>query len=106
MGELSSASREAGSPVRDHGQHLHSAGDDARRGDTAALVNEADASSPLGVPHEATPCILVMGCGAAVSAAGVVAMDEPPHVVSRVETDVALAPDSPALGLEPPPPRA
>jgi hypothetical protein len=103
MGGLLSVRGEGGSPTHDHGQH--SLGHAAHHAGTDALVNEADASSPLGVPHAPTQCILVMGCGAAVIAAAEVAIDEPAFVVSGMYADVLLAPDSPSLGLEPPPPR-
>lgn len=103
MGGLVSMRSEGGSPAHDHGQH--SSGHAAHRADTNALVHEADPSSPLGVPHAPAQCILVMGCGAAVIVAAEVAIDEPAHVVSSMYADVLPAPDSPSLGLEPPPPR-
>lgn len=106
MGALMSGSSEAGRRAHDRGQHVHSPGHAAHRDVGNTVTHEADTSSPRGVPHPPTQCILVIGCGAAVAGAAVIAMDVAPHVVGRVEADVVQAPDSPALGLEPPPPRA
>ena len=106
MGGLTSARSEAVSPDHDHALHARSSGHTAHRADTHSLVHETDASSPVGVPNAPMQCILVMGCGSAVDAVAVVTVEQPPHAASGVATDVASAPDSPTLGLEPPPPRA
>ena len=103
MGGLVSMRSEGGSPAHDHGQH--SSGHAVHRAAGDALVHQSDTSAPIGVPHAPTQCILVMGCGAAVIGAAEVAIDEPGHVASSIYADVLLAPDSPSLGLEPPPPR-
>jgi hypothetical protein len=88
-----------------HGQHANSAAHGAHRADAAAFVDESATSPPIGLPHAPAQCILVAGCGAAVAPAAVIAIDAQARVVRRVDAVVALAPDSPALGLEPPPPR-
>ena len=106
MGGLTSGRTEAVSPAHDHAQHARSSGHASHRADADVLVHETDASSPVGVPDAPMQCILAMGCGSAVAAAAVVAIEQPPHAASGVGTDVASAPDSPTLGLEPPPPRA
>ena len=106
MGGLAAARSGAVSPGRDHALHARSSGHASHRADAGMLVHETDASSPLGVPNAPMQCILVMGCGSAVAAAAVVGIEQPPHATSGVGTDVASAPDSPTLGLEPPPPRA
>ncbi len=103
---LAGARSPAGSPAHDHAQHGRSSGHTSHRGDTDALVDETDATSPVGVPNAPMPCILVMGCGSAVAAAAVVAIEQPTHAAAGMPTDVASPPDSPTLGLEPPPPRA
>jgi hypothetical protein len=100
MGGLLSVRSDAASTVHDHGE------DAARRPHSDALVHETDTSSPIGVPHAPTQCVLTMGCGSAVAAAAVIVIDEPAHVVGSLETDVALEPESPAVALEPPPPRS
>ena len=105
MGGLTAGRSEAGSPAHDHAQHTRSSGHASHHADADVLVHESDASSPVGVPDAPMPCILVMGCGSAIPAAAVVAIEQPAHVASAVGTDVASLPDSPALGLEPPPPR-
>jgi hypothetical protein len=103
MGALFSVRSEAGLPAHDHGQH--SSGQAVHRAGGDALVHQSDTSAPVGVPHAPTQCILVIGCGAAVIAAAEVAIDEPAFIVGGMYADVLLAPDSPSLGLEPPPPR-
>jgi hypothetical protein len=91
----------------DHRRHMNSPAGGVHHADTDGLARESNGSSRRGVPHAPAQCIVAAGCGAAaIAAAVVVAIDEPVQVATTVDTDVALAPDSPASGLEPPPPRA
>ncbi len=89
-----------------HGREARSPGHDAHRADSGAFVHEADTGAPLEVPHAPAECILAVGCGAGIIAAAVTPIDDPAHVAGRVEPGLVLAPDSPAPGLEPPPPRS
>jgi hypothetical protein len=84
----------------------HAAGHDAHDVDGAMLLHERDTESPVGAPHAPVQCILVAGCGAAVMVADLVRVEDVARAAGRVEADGASAPDSPAAGLEPPPPRA
>lgn len=100
MGGLITARSEAVSSGHDHGKHAapHAVGN--------VVLDDRDATSPIGVPHAPAQCLLVMGCGTAVIAAAEVTIEEPAHAVGGMYADVLLAPDSPSIGLEPPPPRA
>ena len=111
MGSLVVVNAELGAvggrpPAHDHSHDAHLPGGDAYRANIDALVHEADTGSPHGVPHSPERCVLAVGCGAAVIATAVTPIEEPLHVSGRVNASVVLTPDSPAPGLEPPPPRA
>ena len=92
-------------PGHDHGRHTRGERQHSHEADAGRLVNQADAGSSRGVPDAPMQCILAAGCGVAVIAAPVILIETPAHVAGGVFGDVALAPDSPAPGLEPPPPR-
>ena len=111
MDALAAAERDATVPGADHAAHRHGRHTSSPRQHTrAAHIGDDTGSSDMApasdVPGTPTECVLLMGCGSAVAPASVAAIEQPTHVASGVGTDVASAPDSPTLGLEPPPPRA
>ena len=94
-GEQASASHQEG--------HHHVAQHDGAAVTVAADAGADDSSAPLG--HSSTECVLV-ACATAVLAAQISEIDSPAHLGGQVVVDARLAPDSPAPGLDPPPPRA
>jgi len=98
FGTPSSETAMAGGHDAPPDHHSHAPHSVDLRGDTGT-------GSPA-VPHAPAQCALAVGCVATAVAAAVIPIDSSVHVVARVEPDVVLAPDSPSLGLEPPPPRA
>jgi hypothetical protein len=66
----------------------------------------AEDSAPAGLPHAPAQCVSLAACGAAAVVAQTTQLDNPSHAAHRVAADVRLTPDSPTLGVEPPPPRA
>lgn len=94
-----------------HGAHLHGvettrAHHAAHEAGASEVSEEPEGHAPAGLPHAPAPCVSVAACGIAVVVTETPVLDSPPHAADVVAADVTLAPDSPALGLEPPPPRA
>ena len=98
--------------AEDHAAHRHASGALAasRTSHGVAVVtappDESGSSPPVGLPHAPAQCISVASCSVAAAPAAGAPLRVLPHVGERVAAGVLLAPDAPALALEPPPPRA
>lgn len=91
-----------------HAAHVVGAGDEHRGhpGSATAVSDDADNGSSRGSPHAPIECLSATACaGMALGAPSDLIASALPRGAG-VAADIALAPLSPAIGLEPPPPRA
>jgi hypothetical protein len=93
MGGMASAGAEA------HGaHHAHAAG--------GVFEHEPETPAPVGLPHVPAQCVSVVTCAVAAVVAATIIIESPRQLAARGTADAILAPESPAIGLEPAPPRA
>jgi len=108
MDALVPARGSAVAPSNGHGahKHEHDAPASAQHAHSHDALGDTDAGSSRDAPHAPTQCTVTVGCGGAVIATADTSVESSLQVAGAVEPTRVLAPDSPAPGLEPPPPRA